>query len=101
DVLEPEVAVSVADPPLRDSLSKPPGVARQHPELPGPHGVERVPRGEPAEERLDLHEVLDALWRMASMAPASGAGAASLKKRTSRSARRVKSSGRRVPRGDT
>ena len=59
DVLEPEVAVPVADPPLLDPLLEPAGVPRQDLELPGPHGIERVLRDEPAHERLHLREVLD------------------------------------------
>ena len=59
DVLEPEVAVTVTDPPLLDPRPEAAGFPLQDPELPGPHGVERLPRDEPAHERFHLHEVLD------------------------------------------
>ena len=58
DVLEPEVAVPVPDPLLLDPRPEAAGFPLQDPELPAPHGVERVARDEPAHERLHLGEVL-------------------------------------------
>jgi hypothetical protein len=58
DMLEPKVAVPVPDPPLLDPRPEAAGFPLQDPELPAPHGVERVARDEPADERLHLGEVL-------------------------------------------
>ena len=49
----------IADPPLLDPRPEAAGFPLQDPELPAPHGVERLARDEPADERLHLHEVLD------------------------------------------
>jgi hypothetical protein len=43
DVLEPEVAVPIANPPLLDPRPEAAGFPLEDPQLPGPHGVERLP----------------------------------------------------------
>ena len=50
--------MAVPDAALPDSLLEACRLALQDPELPVPHGIEHLARDEPADERLDLDEVL-------------------------------------------